>query len=88
MKKIKNLMLMIPISLALIGSGCAVNQPPAEKIVYIKTALPLPSRPTLPTWNGNDMSCLSPEMIQKIKDRDRLRKEYAEDLEAIIKSTH
>lgn len=79
----KKLLILLMIGLV----GCAA-QPPVEKVVYVTTPLELPGRPTLPTWKAADMQCLSTEMKQKILDRDTLRKNYSEQLEAIIKSTH
>lgn len=73
-------------------SGCSLLQPaperPAvEKVVYVTTPLSLPERPILPTWKGSDMICLTPEMAVKVRERDLLRKQYAEKLETIIKAT-
>lgn len=70
--------------------GCAMfkEKPLVEKVVYVTTPIQLPARPTLPTWKATDMQCLSVEMKQKILDRDRIRKEYIDELETIIKSTH
>lgn len=80
---------LMMINLVLLGSGCALLQekPPVEKVVYVTTPLYAPDRPNLPTWTGKDMECLTPEMKQNIRDRDTLRREYAEKLEIIIKST-
>ncbi|MGZ8924328.1 MAG: hypothetical protein ACXW2E_00460 [Nitrososphaeraceae archaeon] len=78
-------------SLVVIGNvGCSLfnkEQPTVDKIVYVTTPLPIIPRPSLPTWSGNDMACLDENVKQNIRDRDRLRREYAEQLEAIIKST-
>lgn len=84
------LMLMIH-SLVLTGSGCSLipkEKPPVEKIIYVTNPLPLPNRPILPTWSGKDMECLTPDIKQKVRERDTSRREYAESLETIIKSTH
>ena len=86
----KALMLMIS-SLILAGNGCSLlkEKPPVEKLIYVTTPVELPGpRPELPTWTGKDMECLAPEVKQKIRDRDRLRREYAERLEVVIQSTH
>lgn len=78
--------------LVLLLSGCSLfsqeQKKPVEKLVYVTTPLYAPARPVLPTWNGDDMECLSEEMKDKIRDRDLLRKQYAEQLETIINSTH
>jgi hypothetical protein len=83
MKKI-----ILLLSLVLL-SGCAFleEKPPVEKIVYLTNPLQLPTRPTLPTLKGADVSCLAPEVKKTLQERDRLRREYAEELEAIIKTT-
>lgn len=86
----KILKLMIS-SLVVAGStGCSLftKEVPVEKIVYVTTPLQQPARPNLPTWTGKDMECLAPDIKQKIRDRDTLRREYAEQLEVIIQSTH
>lgn len=86
----KTLILMI-LCLVVIGStGCSVleKQPPIDRVVYVTNPLPLPPRPTLPTWTSKDMECLTPDMKQKLRDRDTSRREYSETLEVIIKSTH
>ena len=80
------------ISLVVIGNiGCSIQPTPEvryiDRITYKTVPLERPERPVLPTWKGSDMSCLSDEMKQKIRDRDRIRRQYAEDLEAIIDST-
>ena len=78
-------------SLVVLGSsGCSLltKEVPVEKVVYVTTPLSQPARPSLPTWTGKDMECLAPDIKQKIRERDTLRREYAERLEVIIKSTH
>ena len=77
-------------SLVLVISGCNIDppkDPPIDHVVYKTTPIYAPSRPELPTWTYNDMKCLSPEMIQKISKRDKLRVQYIEQLETVIKST-
>lgn len=78
------------ILLSLFLTGCSLFQKSdnLEKIVYVTAPLYAPERPVLPTWTGDDMSCLSEEMKDKIRDRDQMRKFYAEQLEVIINSTH
>jgi hypothetical protein len=74
----------------LLVTGCVAvpPTPPVEKLVYVSTPLSLPERPTLPTWGYEDIECLSPEMIQKLVDRDIARVNYIEKLETIIRSTN
>ena len=82
--------LLVISSLLVLLSGCSLFQEkkPIEKLVYVTTPLNAPARPVLPTWKGDDMECLSEEIKDKIRDRDLLRKQYAEQLETIINSTH
>ncbi len=70
-------------------SGCALleEKPQIEKVVYVTTPLQLPARPILPTFSYDDISCVNEDVIQKIADRDLMRKQYIEQLETIIKST-
>lgn len=72
------------------STGCSwlTKEVPVDRVVYVTTPLPQPVRPDLPTWSGKDMECLAPEVKQKIRDRDTKRREYAEQLEVIIHSTH
>lgn len=83
----------------LILSGCSLISTPepivpvepqiltVEKLIYITNPLQLPVRPTMPVWTSVDMDCLTNEMKLKILTRDKLRKDYIEQLETIIKST-
>jgi hypothetical protein len=69
--------------------GCSTTVPtPVETIIYKTTPLTLPSKPKLPVWTSSDMQCLSIDIQQKMLERDRLRKEYTEKLEAVILTTH
>jgi hypothetical protein len=68
--------------------GCSTPAPtPVETIIYKSTPLTLPSKPTLPVWSSSDMQCLTDDIKQKMLDRDRLRKNYIEKLEAVILTT-
>lgn len=77
---------VIAASLIMIGSlnllGCA-QQP----VTYVTQPLWKPARPVLPTLTRSDVQCLSKEAFFKLFNRDRLRREYAEELEVIIEST-
>lgn len=66
-----------------------------DKIVYVNPKVVLPMRPTLPILSSMDFKCLrkmatvstckpDEEIVSTILERDRLRKGYAEDLEAIL----
>lgn len=80
------LKVVIAASLIMIGSlnllGCA-QQP----VIYVTQPLWKPARPVLPTLTKLDVQCLSKEAFFKLFNRDRLRREYAEELEVIIEST-
>jgi hypothetical protein len=78
---------IIMISLILTGCSFLKEKPPVEKIMYVTTPLSLPPRPTLPTWKMSELECVKPEVKEKIKERDLKRRQYAEELEVVIKST-
>jgi hypothetical protein len=73
----------------LLLTGCALFQekPLVEKVVYVKTPLSAPPHSELPTLNSKDLQCLSPEVKQKLLDRDRLLHNDRDVYEAIINST-
>lgn len=64
-------------------TGCQETKP----IQIIQTALPLPPRPVLPAIKSADLACLSDGTYERIAHRNRLIRQYAEELELIIKST-
>lgn len=69
-------------------SGCATQPlPPVEKVVYKTTPIYAPSRPTLPPLGAHDLGCVSKSALKTLIERDTLRREYAEKLEAVIIST-
>lgn len=55
---------------------------------YVSQPLPLPVRPVLPAVYQGDLSCLSDDTYARLVERERMRREYTERLEAIIQSTH
>ncbi|GEM_PF-1209458 len=68
-------------------SGCAT--PPAEVVtVPVVVALESPPRPILPPVPADDLKCLSVETYETLVTRQRLLRQYAEELEGIIQSTH
>lgn len=73
----------LALAMTLALGGCSTPQ-----VRYVTAPLPLPPRPELPTLTGNQLQCLSDEAYKAIVRRDRLRREYAEQLEAVIRSTH
>ncbi len=54
----------------------------------ITAALPLPVRPALPAINADELRCLSDAVYERVAERNRMLRHYAERLEVIIKSTH
>lgn len=66
----------------ILGSGCA-----ATEIRYVAAPLPLPPRPVLPAVSAQDLAPLPDNVYRRIGERDRLRRQYAEELEAIICAT-
>ena len=65
-----------------IGSGCA-----RTRTVYLAEDLPLPDRPVLPRLTPGELQCLSEDAYYRLMMRDMLRRQYAEELETIIRST-
>lgn len=63
-------------------SGCT---PPVRQV---SQPLPLPERPLLPRVYEAELMCLSDETYRRVVERERLRREYAEILETIIRATH
>ncbi len=64
--------------------GCSV----APEIRYIQEPLTLPPRPVLPRLSADDVQCLTDDAYRRLVERDMYRRQYAEELEAIIRSTH
>lgn len=75
---------MVWIILGLMMLGCTAPLPP----LIIQTALPLPTRPVLPSITSTDLTCVSDEVYSRLASRNQLQRHYAEKLELIIKSTH
>lgn len=63
--------------------GCTAARPAQ----IIQTALPLPTRPVLPAISAAELTCLADDVYWRLATRNRLLRQYAEDLETIIKST-
>lgn len=86
-------MLIAAIILTAIGNGCAAKiiVPPVAPETITKSVvapLSLPERPVLPPLSAEDVLCLSDDAYRRLVVRDRLRRQYAEGLEAIIRATH
>jgi hypothetical protein len=71
--------IMALIAFALSGCAAPVRQ--------VSQPLPLPERPLLPRVYESELACLSDESYRRIVERERLRREYAETLETIIRAT-
>lgn len=63
-------------------SGCG-----AAPVRQVSQPLPLPERPLLPRVYEAELMCLSDETYRRVVERERLRREYAEILETIIRAT-
>ncbi len=72
-----------PIVVCLLAAGCTT-----PRVEPITAPLPLPARPELPAIAGDALQCLAPETYRAMVERDRARRDYAEQLEAVIRSTH
>ena len=57
------------------------------KTVYEPVPLDRPPRPELPTVSAHELECLSDAAFSALLDRERMRREYTEELEVIIDST-
>ena len=66
----------------LLGCTTPVQPPPV-----IQLELPLPVRPVLPILKAEELACLSGDAYARLAARNRMQRQYAEDLEVIIKST-
>lgn len=84
MKKI-SLKIMIVLSLIVTGSAC--NTTPKIITVPLDLSDKMPARPTLPRISINEANEIPYMTWVKIAERDRLRRQFAEKLEAIINST-
>lgn len=76
-------MKILTVLLTLLMAGCA-----APRVEHVSVPLPMPVRPELPGIKGADLQCLSDDAYRTLVRRDRMRREYAEQLEAVILSTH
>lgn len=70
------------ILITLTSTGCAT------RTEYQLAPLPMPPRPELPRLDEADMECLSEQTYYRLIRRDRARRNYADELEAVIRSTH
>ena len=68
--------------LAVTSTGCAT------RTEYQLAPLPLPPRPELPTIAADDLACLSDRTYDALAWRDKARRQYADELEVIIKTSH
>ena len=83
MKPSHNTLLIVTILIMTGLAGCPATQLPQIN----RTALPLPPRPVLPAIKSAELACLSDGTYERIAHRNRLIRQYAEELELIIKST-
>ncbi len=63
------------------ASGCT-------RIVYQVLPLPIVERPVLPAVSADELECLSNDTYQTLYQRENAILNYAEELDAIIRSTH
>ena len=78
--------------MSLVINGCASNDKPkvkeVQKVIYISVPLQKPTKPEIPKISNKDISCLSPDQVDKLISRDMILKGYIADLETVIDSTH
>lgn len=72
------------IAMILTMTGCPA---PAPQLPIQTQPLPLPARPVLPAIKGSELDCLSGDVYQRLAERQRRLRQYAEELEVIIQST-
>lgn len=83
MKPSRNILLSV-MTLIMTGlTGCP-EPLPAQ---VIQEPLTRPARPVLPAIKAADLQCLSDETYFRLAQRNRLHRQYAEQLELIIDST-
>ncbi|WP_435100813.1 hypothetical protein [Arhodomonas sp. AD133] len=70
-------------AVCLLAAGCTT-----PRVEHVTTPLPLPPRPALPAVPNEGLECLAPDVYRALVERDRARRDYTEQLEAIIESTH
>lgn len=69
---------LIAVILITIGSGCSW---PTRTVC---PDVPRTTRPALPALSAEDVACLTDDAWHRLRERDRGRREYAEDLESIL----
>lgn len=74
-------LLLAVIAAVLITTGCG-------KTIYVTQSLPLPPRPALPPVSAIDLQCLPDDVFGRMLQRQRLRKQHRDKLEAVIEATH
>lgn len=76
---------MKPLALAalLLMTGCAA--PPEIHYKTVPASL-IPDHPVVPTIPAADLKCLSDETYAKLATRDKLRKQYAKELRALLET--
>lgn len=74
-----------PVSLLLAAllAGCA-----GPEARYVSVPLDCPARPELPTVSAEELDCLPDDAHARLVWRETLRRQYAEELEALCWSTH
>lgn len=83
MKRSKLLMAIVATLIITGNTGCT-----SQRVQYQILPLLLPERPLLPAISTDELQCLSDATYIKLAERNRLRRQYAEQLETIITSTH
>lgn len=70
--------------------SCSWRNKPEPQVQYVPVVvhLPLPPRPMLPPVDAAQIECLTDDVVRLIVQRDQMRRNYAAQLETIIKSTH
>lgn len=73
---------LIALILTMTGAACQGPAPIPQLV-----ALNRPARPVLPAISAAELGCLTDDVYRRLAERNRLQRQYAEELEVIIDST-
>ena len=82
----KVLILSLITTISLLTSGCA-QQPTKVQYVYLPVPLEHDARPEFPKLKSSELLCLSDETKNTLTKRDKIMKNYIDQLETIIDTT-
>lgn len=71
----------------IVTSLIAIGSCTSSVVRYVTVPLDCPVRPVLPSLSEEDLAPLSQDAFERLAERDQKRRHYAEELEALCKST-